>query len=61
MSNKSSMEMIGSCVKVEEGGKTSIVMHVLFTDTDGNKVRYPWEDLKKVVLEWVAVENEDKS
>ena len=51
--------MIGSCVKVEEGGTASIVKHVLFTDTDGNKVRYPWEDLKKVVLEWMAVESEE--
>jgi len=59
MSYKSSMEMVGAGVKVEEDGKANIVMHVLFTDTDGNKVRYPWEDLKKVVLEWMAVENEE--
>tara|TARA_R110000823_G_scaffold257907_1_gene379550 strand:+ start:240 stop:419 length:180 start_codon:yes stop_codon:yes gene_type:complete len=59
MSYKSSMEMVGSCVKVEEDGKASIVMHVLFADTDGNKVKYPWEELKKVVAEWMKVENEE--
>ena len=56
MSYKASMEMIGSCVKVEDDGASSIVMHVLFTDTEGNEVRYPWEGLKESVLEWIRIE-----
>ena len=42
MTYKASMEMIGSCVKVEDDGTTSVVKHALFTDTEGNEVRYPW-------------------
>jgi hypothetical protein len=53
------MEMIGSCVEVKDDGTSSIVIHVLFTDTEGNAVRYPWVDLKKVVLEWMKVENKE--
>lgn len=60
MSYKASMEMIGSCVKVEDDGTSSIVMHVLFTDTDGNEVRYPWEELKKVVLKWIEIEENEE-
>ena len=59
MSYKASMEMIGSCVEVKEDGTSSIVKHVLFTDTEGNEVRYPWEALKQVVLEWMNVESEE--
>jgi hypothetical protein len=59
MSYRTSMEMIGSCVEVKDDGTSSIVMHVLFTDTEGNAVRYPWADLKKVVLEWMKVENKE--
>ena len=59
MSYKASMEMIGSCVKVEDDGTSSIVMHVLFTDTEGNEVIYPWEALKQVVAEWMKVESEE--
>ena len=53
------MEMVGSCVKVEDDGTTSVVKHVLFTDTEGNEVRYPWEALKQVVVEWMKVESEE--
>jgi hypothetical protein len=59
MSYKASMEMIGSCVKVEDDGTSSIVMHVLFTDTEGSEVRYPWEALKQVVMEWMKVESKE--
>ena len=59
MTYKASMEMVGSCVKVEDDGTTSVVKHVLFTDTEGNEVRYPWQALKKVVIEWMKVENEE--
>jgi hypothetical protein len=59
MTYKASMEMVGSCVKVEDDGTSSIVMHVLFTDTNGNEVRYPWESLKQVVVEWMKVESEE--
>ena len=58
MTYKASMEMICSCVKVEDDGTTSVVKHVLFTDTEGNEVRYPWQALKQVVMEWMKVENE---
>jgi len=59
MTYKASMEMIGSCVKVEDDGTTSVVKHVLFTDTEGNEVRYPWQALKEVVIEWMKVESEE--
>lgn len=59
MTYKASMEMVGSCVKVEDDGTSSIVMHVLFTDTNDNEVRYPWESLKQVVIEWMKVESEE--
>ena len=57
---ESSMEMIGSCVEVKEDGTSSIVKHVLFTDTDDNEVRYPWEALKRVVLEWIEIEESEE-
>jgi len=60
MTYKASMEMIGSCVKVEDDGTTSVVKHVLFTDTEGNEVRYRWEELKKVVLEWIEIEESEE-
>ena len=59
MTYKASMEMVGSCVKVEDDGTTSIVKHVLFTDTEGNEVKYPWQALKEVVIEWMKVESEE--
>ena len=61
MSYKSSMKMISPGFKVESGGETNQILHVLFTDTEGNEVRYRWGELKKDVLEWIKVEkNEQK-
>jgi hypothetical protein len=50
------MKMISPGVEVEPDGTTKQILHVLFSDTEGNEVRYRWEELKKVVLEWIEVE-----
>ena len=54
--SKSSMKMISPGVEVEPDGTTKQILHVLFSDTEGNEVRYRWEELKKVVLEWIEIE-----
>ena len=48
--------MISPGVEVEPDGTTKQILHVLFSDTEGNEVRYRWEELKKVVLEWIEIE-----
>ena len=58
MSYQASMEMVGSYVEVTDKGETIVHKHVLFTDTEGNSVKYPWESLKRVVLDWIEVEND---
>jgi hypothetical protein len=58
--SKSSMKMISPGVEVEPDGTTKQILHVLFTDTEGNEVRYRWEELKKVVLEWIEIEESEE-
>jgi len=58
--SKSSMKMISPGVEVEPDGTTKQILHVLFTDTEGNKVKYRWEELKKVVLEWIEIEESEE-
>ena len=57
--SKSSMKMISPGVEVEPDGTTKQILHVLFTDTEGNEVRYPWEGLKESGLEWIRIEQGD--
>ena len=59
--SKSSMKMISPGVEVEPDGTTKQILHVLFFDTEGNEVRYRWEELKKVVLEWIEVEESEEA
>jgi hypothetical protein len=54
------MKMISPGVEVEPDGTTKQILHVLFSDTEGNEVRYRWEELKKVVLEWIEVEENEE-
>ena len=58
--SKSSMKMISPGVEVEPDGTTKQILHVLFFDTEGNEVRYRWEELKKVVLEWIEIEESEE-
>ena len=59
MSKEVSMEMRASCVEVKgAGAKLHMLVH--FSDEDGNKIDYPWESLKKVVLEWIKIEEGDE-
>ena len=59
--SKSSMKMISPGVEVEPDGTTKQILHVLFSDTEGNEVRYRWEELKKVVLEWIEIEESEEA
>ena len=57
---KSSMEMVSPGVEVKPDGATKQILHVLFTDKEGNEVRYRWKELKKVVLEWIEIEKREE-
>jgi len=59
--SKSSMKMISPGVEVGPDGTTKQILHVLFSDTEGNEVRYRWEELKKVVLEWIEIEESEEA
>jgi hypothetical protein len=54
------MEMVSPGVVVKPDGTTKQILHVLFTDTEGNEVRYRWKELKKVVLEWIEIEKSEE-
>ena len=60
MSYKASMEMRAGEVEAFEDGTKKLIEVVYFTDTEGNVIKYPWKDLKQVVLQWIEIEeNED--
>ena len=59
MSYKASMEMRAGEVEAFEDGTKKLIEVVYFTDTEGNVIKYPWKDLKQVVLQWIEIEVTD--
>lgn len=48
---------VGSVLK-RDSGKAFEFRVVSFKTSDGHEILYPWESLKKTVLEWIKVESE---
>ena len=54
------MEMVSGGTLVHDDGRVEPVYVVHFTTGNGHHFYYPWEGLKKTVLQWVEIEKENR-
>ena len=52
------MEMIVGSVEIDDDGSTKVNRFASFTTGKGHHILYPWEALKRTVLQWIEVEKE---